>query len=213
MRRAHAILSLAKKMNLARWLLPWTVTREQWHSMSQPAISGIAVDTLMFSRIGVPLFHWYRVFDHQGTHRAFRGTYIRRMHTFLEESDAASLRRRHRRCARDIATRMSRRSILNAEDRTSDVLSRPKVYRRSISRARGSAKSPAVACSSRATGTVRPHCSEENLMAWEIDRRMRASHRWCQLTRRILFVQWTSLGRRLRVWIWMCCLLTTLRIL
>ena len=64
--------------------------------MSRPAVSGVAVDTLLFSRIGVPLFHRYRVFDRAGTHGAFRGTYMRRMHTFLEESDAASLRRRHR---------------------------------------------------------------------------------------------------------------------
>ena len=111
--------------------------------------------------------HWGAVvpsisgFDHQGTHGAFRGTYMRRMHTFLEESDAASLRRRHRRCPQDIAARMSRTSLLNAEDRTPDVSSRPKVSRRSISRAR-STKSAAVACSSRVAGTVCPHRSEGN---------------------------------------------------
>ena len=138
------------------------MTREQWYSMSRPAILGIAVDTLLFSRIGVPLFHRYRVFDGPGTHGAFRGTYMRWMHTFLEESDAASLHRRHRRCAQDIAARMSRTSLPNAEDRTPDVSSRQKVSRHSISRARGSTKSAAVACSSRATGTVRPHRSEGN---------------------------------------------------
>ena len=73
MRRAHDIPPLAKAA---------TETREQWYSMSRPAISGIAVDTLLFSRIGVPLFHRYRVFDRQGTHGALRGTYMRRMHTF-----------------------------------------------------------------------------------------------------------------------------------
>ena len=71
----------------------------------------------------------------------------------------ASLRRHHRRCAQDIAARMS---LLNTEDRTPDVSSRPKVSRSSISRARGSTKSAAVACSSRATGTVCPHHSEGN---------------------------------------------------
>ena len=34
---------LVKAANLACW--PWTVTREQWSSMSRPAVSGIAVDT------------------------------------------------------------------------------------------------------------------------------------------------------------------------
>ena len=96
MRRAHDIPPLVKAANLARWFPPRTVTREQWSSMSRPALSGIAVDTLLLSRIGVPLFHRYRVFNHAGTHGAFRGSYMRWMHAFLEESDAASLCRRHR---------------------------------------------------------------------------------------------------------------------
>ena len=54
MRRAHDIPPLVKAANLARWFPPWTVTREQWTSMSRPAVSGIAVDTLLFSRIRVP---------------------------------------------------------------------------------------------------------------------------------------------------------------
>ena len=105
---AHDIPPLVA--NLARWFPPWTVTREQWHSMTRPIISGVAVDTLLFSRIKMPLFHLYRVFDRQGTHAAFRGTYMRRMHSFLEESDAASLRRYHRRRVQDIVARLSRTS-------------------------------------------------------------------------------------------------------
>ena len=54
MRRAHGIPPLFKAANLARWFAPWTVTREQWYIMSRPAISEIAVDTRLFSRIGVP---------------------------------------------------------------------------------------------------------------------------------------------------------------
>ena len=84
------------------------------------------------------------------------------MHAFLEESDAASLRRRHRQCARDIAARMSRTSLRDTEDRTPDVSSRPKVTRRSVSRARRPTRPVAVACSSVATGPVRPHHSEVN---------------------------------------------------
>ena len=92
MRRAHDIPPMVKAANLARWFPPWTVTREQWSSMTWPAVSGIAVDTLLFSRIGMPLFHGYWVFDRPGTHAAFRGTYMQWMHNFLQESDAASLR-------------------------------------------------------------------------------------------------------------------------
>ena len=56
------------------------------------------------------------------------------LHAFLE--DATSLRWRHRRCAQDLATRMSRTSLRDTEDRTADVSPRPKVTRRSVSRAR-----------------------------------------------------------------------------
>ena len=66
MRRAHNTPVSVKSGNLARWFPPWTVTREQWHSMSRPSVSGIAIDTFLFSRIGMPLFHRYRVFDRLG---------------------------------------------------------------------------------------------------------------------------------------------------
>ena len=88
------------------------------------------------ARIGVPLFHHYRVVNRSGAHGAFRGSYMRRLHAFLEESDATSLRRRHRRCAQDLAARMSWTSLRNTEDGTADVSPRPKVTRRSVSRAR-----------------------------------------------------------------------------
>ena len=126
-RRAHVIPPVVKAANLARWFPPWTVTREQWTNMTRPAISGGAVDTLLFSRIGVPLFHRYRVVNRSGTHGAFRGSYMRRLHAFLEESDATSLRRRHRRCAQDFAARMSWKSLRDAADRPADVSPRPKV--------------------------------------------------------------------------------------
>ena len=61
MRKAHNTPVTVKAGNLTRWFPPWTVTREQWHSMSRPSVSGIAIDTFLFSRIGMPLFHRYRV--------------------------------------------------------------------------------------------------------------------------------------------------------
>ena len=56
-------------------------------------------------------FDRYQVFDRPGAHVAFRGTYMQRMRTFLEESDNASLRASHRRRAREIAARMSRTTL------------------------------------------------------------------------------------------------------
>ena len=83
MRKAHDTPVFVKAGNLAQWFRPWTVTREQWHSMSRPSVSGIAIDTFLFSRIGVPLFHRYRVFDQQGSHPAFRGMYMPKVFDFL----------------------------------------------------------------------------------------------------------------------------------
>ena len=82
--------------------------------MTRPAISGVAIDTMLFSRIGVPLFHRYRIVSRSGTHAAFRGTYMRRLHAFLEESDEESVRRHHRRCAREMEARMSQSSTSQA---------------------------------------------------------------------------------------------------
>ena len=115
MRRAHNTPISVKAGNLASWFPPWTVTREQWHSMSRPSVSGIAIDTFLFSRIGAPLFHRYRVFDRLGSHPAFRGPYMSRLFTFLKDSDADSIRRSHRRRAKEIATSMSKRTSSSRE--------------------------------------------------------------------------------------------------
>ena len=108
MRRAHNTPILLKAGNLARWFPPWTVTREQWHNMSRPSVSGIAIDTFLFNRIGMPLFHRYRVFDRFGSHPAFRKPYMPKLFLFLKESDSESICRSHRRRARELAVGMSK---------------------------------------------------------------------------------------------------------
>ena len=114
LRKAHNSPALVKAANLARWFPPWTVSKEQWISIMQSSVSGVAVDTLLFSRIGVPLFDWYQVFSRPGTHAAFPGSYMQRIRTFLEDSDTASLWTRHRHCAREIAARMSQTTLQEA---------------------------------------------------------------------------------------------------
>ena len=71
-----------------------------------PSISGVAIDTLLFSRVGPPLCHRYRLISHTGSHAAFRGTYLRHLRTFIEESDSVVGRRLHRRLAQDLAARV-----------------------------------------------------------------------------------------------------------
>ena len=145
---------MVKAANLACWFPPWMVSREQWTRIMQYSVSGIAVDTLLFSRIGVPLFHRYSVFSRPGTHVAFRGTYMTWIRTFLEESDFASLRARHRHSAREIAAWMSQTTLQEAHGREPDSSSQPSTSRRSGSRVRKSAPAAAAATSVTA-GVVR----------------------------------------------------------
>ena len=101
------MLLSVKVANLARFFPAWTVTREQWADMMMPSISRVAIDTLLFSRIGSPLCHRYRLISRTGSHAAFRGTYLRRLCAFLEESDSAMVRRLHHRLAQELATRVA----------------------------------------------------------------------------------------------------------
>ena len=93
-----------------------------------PSVSGVAIDTLLFSRIGSPLCHRYRIISRTGSHAAFRGTYIRRLRAFLEES---VVRRLHRQLAQELATRISLPT-----DSLTNVPSRSIVGHRTVSRSR-----------------------------------------------------------------------------
>ena len=73
----HDISQTVKAADLACYFPPWTVTRIQWWEMTRPSISGVAIDTLLFSRIGVPLFHRYQIISRKGIHAAFRGRHMR----------------------------------------------------------------------------------------------------------------------------------------
>ena len=109
MRRTHHVQLSVKVANLARFFPPWTVTREQWAAMTMTSISGVVIDTLLFSRVGSPLCHRCRIISRTGSHAAFRGIHMRRLHAFLEESDSAVMRRLHRQLAQELAARISRR--------------------------------------------------------------------------------------------------------
>ena len=93
-----------KVANLSKFFPAWTVTREQWAAMMIPSISGVAIDMLLFSRIGSPLCHRYRLICRTGSHAAFRGTYLRRLRAFLDESDSAAYRQSGE-CATSIYSR------------------------------------------------------------------------------------------------------------
>ena len=109
-----------KAANLSKFFPVWTVTREQW-------ADGVVIDTLLFSRIGSPLCHRYRT----GIHAAFWGTYLRRLHAFLDESDSAVVRRLHRRLARELASR-----VVLPTDGPASVQPRSTVGHRTVSRSR-----------------------------------------------------------------------------
>ena len=71
----------------------------------------MATDTLLFSRIGVPLVHRYHA--RSGTHGAFRGTYMARLRTFL------NLMSRDKRRRRSLASPMSP-EVPGAESQSED---------------------------------------------------------------------------------------------
>ena len=130
MRKAHTVPAMVKTANLAQLFPPWTVSREQWTMILRSSVSRVAVDTLLFSRIGVPLIHRYRVFSRAGTHVAFRGTYMARVQAFIEESDVACLRSRNRHRARVITSQMSQTTLQEARSQEPDNSSQPSTSRR-----------------------------------------------------------------------------------
>ena len=118
-------------------MVPTIVTREQWHSMSRPSVSGIAIDTFLFSRIGTPLFHRYHVFDRLGSHPAFRKPYMPKLFMFLKESDSESIRRSHQRRVKKIAVSMSKKASVNKNVAAKTMLSRPAAERTVVSKITG----------------------------------------------------------------------------
>ena len=105
--------------------------------MSRPSVSGVAIDTFLFSHIGTPLFHRYRVFDRLGSHPAFRKPYMPKLFMFLKESDSESIRRSHRRRAKEIAVSMSKQASVTNNVVTGTMLSRPAAQRTVVSKITG----------------------------------------------------------------------------
>ena len=96
-----------------------------------PSISGVAIDTLLFSRIGSPLCHRYRLTSRTGSHAAFRGTYLRRLRAFLDESDSSVVRRLHRQLAQELASR-----VVKSTDSPASGQPRSLAGHRTVSRSR-----------------------------------------------------------------------------
>ena len=147
MRRTHKVPLSVKAANLSKFFPAWTVTREQWAAMMMPSISGVAIDTLLLSRIGSPLCHHYRLISRTGSHATFRGTYLRRLRAFIDESDSAVARRLHRRFAQELtsAYRQSGECSTSIYSRTPDCFSRSRRPRR-LKGVTNSAGGPASSC-------------------------------------------------------------------
>ena len=52
MRRMHKVPLSVMVANLAKYFPAWTVSRDQWSKMLMPCVSGVAIDTLLVSRVG-----------------------------------------------------------------------------------------------------------------------------------------------------------------
>ena len=131
MRRMHKVPLSVNAANLSKFFPAWTVTRELWADMLMPSISGVVIDTLLFSRIGLSLCHRYWLISQTGSHAAFRGTYLRRLRAFLDESDSAVVRRLHRRLAQELVSR-----VVPPTDSPASVQPRSTVRHQTVSRSR-----------------------------------------------------------------------------
>ena len=131
MRRVHKVLLSVKAANLAKYFPAWTVTRDQWSKMLMPCVSGVAIDKLLFSRVCSPLCHRYRLISRMGSHAAFRGTYLKHLRLFLEESDYAVGRRLHRRLTPDLSA-----GVVKSADNPATGLLRPTAGHRIVYRPR-----------------------------------------------------------------------------
>ena len=144
MRPTHKVPLSVKAANLAKYFPAWTVTRDQWSDMLMPCISGVAIDTLLFSRVGSPLCHRYRLISRTGSHAAFRSTYLSRLRAFIEESDSAVGRRLHHRLAQHLAAR-----VVKSTDNPASGHLRSPVSHRIVSRPRRPRRLKGVASSAR----------------------------------------------------------------
>ena len=90
LRVAHAVPAAVKSANLGKWFPPWTVRRQTWTDTLKPSNSGISTDVLLFSELGLPLVHHYRVLQKGTSHVSLRGDYLTRLRTFVTQSAAMS---------------------------------------------------------------------------------------------------------------------------
>ena len=65
MRRTHDVPLMVKAANLARYFPPWTVTREQWWSMTHASISGVAI---------VVQPYWVSIVSRLSDHQSYRNS-------------------------------------------------------------------------------------------------------------------------------------------
>ena len=131
MRRTHKVPILVKVANLAKYFPAWTVSREQWSNMLMPCVSGVAIDTLLFSSVGSPLCHRYRLISRTGIHTAFRGMYLKGLWSFIEESDSAGRRQAPRGLTQNVSAR-----IVKSTDSPAVGPLRPAVGHNGVSRGR-----------------------------------------------------------------------------
>ena len=132
MRRIHKIPLSVKAANLAKYFLAWTISRVEWSKMLMPCVCGVAIDTLLFSHAGSPLCHCYRLISCTGSHPAFRGTYLRRLWSFIEDRGSAGGRQGPRGLDRRVSARM-----VKSTDRSVSRGRRPRRLKGSVSANKG----------------------------------------------------------------------------
>ena len=99
--------------------------------MLMPCVSGVTID-MLFSRVGSPLCHHYRLISRTGSYPAFRGTYLRRLWSFIEDRDSAGGRQGPCGFDRRVSARM-----VKSTDRSVSRGRRPRRLKGSVSTNKG----------------------------------------------------------------------------
>ena len=131
LRRTWPWAVFVKTANLAKYFPAWTVSRVEWSKMLMPCVSGVAIDMLLFSRVGSPLCHRYQLISRTGSHTVFRGTYLKRLWSFIEEMDSVGRRQGPRGLTQKVSGRM-----VKSTDSPAVTPPRAAVGHRSVSRGR-----------------------------------------------------------------------------
>ena len=88
-RSGHDAPWVSKTASIEKYAPPWTVRRQLWTDSLRIEHSGISMDMLLFSEVGMPLTQHYRVYKGGLPHAVFHTDYLSRLRSLLPSPGGA----------------------------------------------------------------------------------------------------------------------------